>query len=113
MLAFEGLARAPAHVTDGLRTPTEEERAALGVDEFESEAVATGRAVGVPGTLRVLERAHERSGRLPWRQLFGRAIQLAARGFPMPPYLHDVMGESTQGLRALPLSGPARALLRR
>ena len=96
--AYEGLARAPAHVTDGLRTPTEHERATLGVDEFESEAVATGRAVGVPGTLRVLERAHERSGRLPWRQLFRRAIELAAGGFAMPPYLHELMGESTQGL---------------
>ena len=99
VLAFEGLARAPARVTDGLRTPTEQERAELGVDEFESEAVATGRAVGVPGTLRVLERAHARSGRLPWRGLFDRAIELAAGGFPMPPYLHDVMGEATQGLR--------------
>ena len=75
--AYEGLARAPAHVTDGLRTPTEAERAALGVDEFESEALATGRAVGVPGTLRALERAHRRSGRLPWRRLFDRAIELA------------------------------------
>ena len=96
--AYEGLARAPAHVTDGLRTPTEHERATLGVDEFESEAVATGRAVGVPGTLRVLERAHERSGRLPWRQLFRRAIELAAGGFAMPPYLHELMSESTPGL---------------
>ena len=96
--AYEGLARAPAHVTDGLRTPTEQERAELGIDEFESEALATGRAVGVPGTLRALERAHERSGRLPWRRLFGRAIELASGGFAMPPYLHELMSESTQGL---------------
>ena len=96
--AYEGLARAPAHVTDGLRTPTEQERATLGVDEFESEALATGRAVGVPGTVRVLERAHERSGRLPWRRLFDRAIELAARGFATPPYLHELMSETSQGL---------------
>ncbi len=95
---YEGLARAPAHVTDGLRTPTEAERAALGVDEFESEALATGRAVGVPGTLRALERAHRRSGRLPWRRLFDRAIELARHGFALPPYLHDLMGETSQGL---------------
>jgi gamma-glutamyltranspeptidase / glutathione hydrolase len=99
VLTYEGLARAPARVTDGLRTPTAEERAALGVDEFESEVVATGRAVGVPGTLRALERAHRRAGRLPWRRLFRRAILLAARGFAVPPYLHDLMGETSQGLR--------------
>jgi gamma-glutamyltranspeptidase/glutathione hydrolase len=95
---YEGLARAPAIVTDGLRTPTDEERAALGVDAFESEVVATGRAVGVPGTLRALERAHRRSGRLPWRRLFRRAILLAARGFAVPPYLHDLMAERSQGI---------------
>src|SRR5918999_2912812 len=69
---FDGLAAAPAHVTDGLRTPTDEERARLGVDEFESEALATGRAVGVPGTVQALEQAHRRHGRLPWRRLFDR-----------------------------------------
>lgn len=98
VLTYEGLARAPALVTDGLRTPTAEERAALGVNEFESEIVATGRAVGLPGTLRALELAHRRSGRLPWRRLFRRAILLAARGFAVPPYLHDLMAERSQGI---------------
>jgi gamma-glutamyltranspeptidase/glutathione hydrolase len=95
---YDGLAAAPGHVTDGLRTPTEEERARLGVDEFESEVLATGRAVGIPGTVRVLEQAHDRGGRLPWRRLFDRAIALADRGFAMPPYLHEVLGETSNGL---------------
>ena len=95
---YEGLARAPAHVTDGLRTPTGRERTELAVDEFESEVAATGRAVGIPGTVRVLEQAHERAGRLPWRRLFDRAIALADRGFAMPPYLHEVMGETSNSL---------------
>ena len=96
---YDGLASAPALVTDGLRTPTEAEKAALGVTEFESEAASTGRAVGIPGTVRVLEKAHVRGGRLPWRRLFDRAIALADQGFPMPPYLHDVMEATAEGLR--------------
>jgi gamma-glutamyltranspeptidase/glutathione hydrolase len=95
---YEGLASAPGEVTDGLRTPTASERAELGVDEFESEVAATGRAVGVPGTVAVLEQAHERAGRLPWKRLFDRAIRLAEDGFAMPPYLHEVMSDSTFGL---------------
>ena len=95
---YEGLASAPAHVTDGLRTPTEAEQAELGIEAFASEVAATGRAVGVPGTVRVLAQAHERDGRLPWRRLFGRAIGLAEHGFAMPPYLHEVMEETANGL---------------
>ena len=95
---YDGLAAAPLVATDGLRTPTAGEQAELGIDEFESEAAATGRAVGIPGTLRALEQAHERDGRLPWRRLFDRAIALADRGFAMPPYLHDVMNDSSFGL---------------
>jgi gamma-glutamyltranspeptidase/glutathione hydrolase len=95
---YEGLAGAPASVTDGLRTPTQREQAELGVDEFESEVASTGRAFGVPGTLRALELAHDREGRLKWRRLFDRAIELADHGFAMAPYLHEVMSASTDGL---------------
>ena len=95
---FDGLARAPQQVTDGLRTPTVEEQERFGIDSFESEVAATGRAVGVPGTLRVLDLVHDRHGQWPWDDLFGTAITLAADGFPMPPYLHDVLSASTRGL---------------
>ena len=51
-------------------------------------AVVGGRAVGVPGVLRMLEQAHARHGRLPWAHLFGPAITLAERGFAVSPRLH-------------------------
>jgi len=47
----------------------------------------TGSAVGVPGTLRMLEVLHRRYGRLPWRVLFEPAIALADGGFAASPYL--------------------------
>ena len=47
----------------------------------------TALAVGVPGTLRMLEVLHRRYGRLPWRVLFEPAIALADGGFAASPYL--------------------------
>jgi len=55
------------------------------------EAVVSGRSVGVPGVLRMLELAHRRHGRLAWARLFESAIQLAEQGFPMSPRLHRLL----------------------
>ncbi len=55
------------------------------------EAVLSGRAVGVPGTIAVLELAHRNHGRLPWHELAAPAIALAERGFPVSPRLHALL----------------------
>ena len=55
------------------------------------DAVVGGRAVGVPGTVRMLEMAHARHGRLPWSDLLQPAITLAESGFPVSPRLHAVL----------------------
>jgi gamma-glutamyltranspeptidase / glutathione hydrolase len=44
-----------------------------------------GRSVGVPGTPKLLELAHLRHGRLPWKTLFEPAIEIAEKGFPVSP----------------------------
>ncbi len=55
------------------------------------DAVVGGRAVGVPGLLRMLEMAHRQHGKLPWARLFEPAIRLAADGFPVSPRLHTLL----------------------
>ncbi len=56
------------------------------------DAVIGGRSVGVPGTVRLLETAHRRHGRLEWSTLFVPAIDLAERGFAVSPRLHTLIG---------------------
>jgi len=55
------------------------------------DAVVSGRSIGVPGLPRLLELAHARHGRLPWRRLFAPAIRLAEAGFAMSPRLHGLL----------------------
>ncbi|AGM41062.1 gamma-glutamyltransferase 1 [Spiribacter salinus M19-40] len=55
------------------------------------DAVPGGQAVGVPGTLRMLELAHEEHGALPWEALFQPAIRLAEQGFEVTPRLADML----------------------
>lgn len=55
------------------------------------DAAFGGRAVGVPGAMRMLERAHREHGRLPWPELFEPAIALAESGFEVSPRLYFLL----------------------
>lgn len=58
------------------------------------EALVGGRSVGTPGTLRLLERAHERWGRLSWAELLEPAIGMAERGVAISPRLHEAIASA-------------------
>ncbi|MDF2812853.1 MAG: gamma-glutamyltransferase, partial [Microvirga sp.] len=55
------------------------------------DAVIGGRSVGVPGTVRLLETAHSRWGKLPWRQVIEPAATLAENGFTISPRLNGLL----------------------
>ncbi|SIR37986.1 gamma-glutamyltransferase [Bosea sp. TND4EK4] len=55
------------------------------------EAVVGGRSVGVPGTLKLLEEAHRRWGKLPFADLVAPALKLAEEGFPVSPRLNGLL----------------------
>ncbi len=67
------------------------------------EAVRSGRSVGVPGAVRMLELAHRQHGTLPWARLFAPAIALAEQGFAVSPRLHTLL-QSDPHLRKDPLA---------
>src|SRR5688572_7091911 len=54
-------------------------------------AAIGGQSVGVPGVVRMLELAHRRHGRLPWRELFGDAIRIADEGYVPGPKLLEAL----------------------
>jgi gamma-glutamyltranspeptidase/glutathione hydrolase len=57
-------------------------------------AMASGRSVGVPGTVAMLQAAHREHGRLPWPRLLAPAIALAEEGFPISDRLaRDIAGD--------------------
>lgn len=81
----------------------------LGADGVPMEfyaAVVGGRAVGVPGTPRLLGEAHRKWGRLPWASLFEPAIRLADEGFRISPRLAGLLARDEY----LALDPRARAL---
>jgi len=55
-------------------------------------AIRSGRSVGVPGAVAMLEMAHRAHGRLPWRQPWQRAATIASEGFEVSPRLHQIIG---------------------
>ncbi|HET9577603.1 MAG TPA: gamma-glutamyltransferase [Usitatibacter sp.] len=85
--AYDGREVAPAGATPELFLTPEGKAMAF------AQARVGGRSVGVPGTPRLLELAHVRHGKLPWKALFGPALRTAQEGFPVSPRLHRLIGE--------------------
>jgi gamma-glutamyltranspeptidase/glutathione hydrolase len=86
--AWDGRETAPAEATEDLFIV---DGKPMGL----AQAVVGGRAVGVPGVVRMLEMAHRQQGRLPWAQLIAPAIDLAQKGFPVSERLHSLLAQDT------------------
>jgi gamma-glutamyltranspeptidase/glutathione hydrolase len=55
-------------------------------------------APGVPGTVRGLELAHKRFGKLPWKEVLNPAVQLAEDGFIMTKNLANDLNRQLSGV---------------
>lgn len=83
--AYDGRETAPASATPELFLRPD------GTPMPFASAVASGKSVGVPGTVHMLELAHQQHGRLPWAQLFAPAIALAREGFDVSPRMASLL----------------------
>jgi gamma-glutamyltranspeptidase/glutathione hydrolase len=90
--AWDGRETAPAAADERLFLQPDGRPMAL------QQALVGGRAVGVPGAVRMLEAAHRVHGRLPWADLIAPAIRLAEQGFAVSPRLHALL-EADPALR--------------
>ena len=95
--AFDGRETAPAAATDALFMGADGKPMAF------YDAVVGGRSVGVPGTVRMLEMAHQQHGKLPWAKLFEPAITLAEGGFKVSARLNSLL-TTEQHLRKDPVA---------
>lgn len=93
LFAFDGRETAPAQAGPYLF------RGADGKPMEFYQAAIGGRAVGVPGILRMLETMHTSHGFLDWRDLMMPAITLSENGFIVTPRLAEMVDKDAMKLK--------------
>jgi gamma-glutamyltranspeptidase/glutathione hydrolase len=96
--AFDGRETAPAAATENyLRWISDTDRT-----EPKPDARASGRSIGVPGIVRLLDVVHREYGKQAWRELFEPAVTMADRGFDVSPRLAAALVDAAPQLRLDP-----------
>ncbi|HXL59185.1 MAG TPA: gamma-glutamyltransferase, partial [Mycobacterium sp.] len=96
--AYDGREVAPAAATENyLRWIDDVDRT-----EPKPDARASGRSIGVPGIVRVLQDVHNEHGKTAWRDLFNPAVALADGGFDISPRLASAIADAAPHLRVDP-----------
>ena len=63
-------------------------------------ARSSGRSIGTPGVLHMLDTAHRDGGRLTWKELFDPAIRIATEGFRISPRMStSIVGSAASLVR--------------
>ena len=95
VVAYDGRETAPAAATPNyLRWVSDTDRTA----PQPGGPRASGRSIGTPGAVRMLELAHQDHGRLSWKELFDPAVALSTDGFKISGRLAAAISGATTGL---------------
>src|SRR3954454_18220880 len=96
--AYDGSEGAPAAATENyLRWISDADRTVPKPD-----ARASGRSIGVPGILRLLQDVHTEHGKTAWRDLFDPAVKMADDGFDISPRLAAAIADAAPKLKGDP-----------
>ncbi len=98
--AYDGRETAPAAATENyLRWISDTQRTTP-----RPNARGSGRSIGTPGVLHMLDAAHKDAGRMPWKDLLDPAIRIATDGFRISPRLSASIAGSAAALARDPES---------
>ena len=93
--AYDGREVAPAAATENyLRWISDTDRTAPKPD-----ARGSGRSIGVPGIVRLLQDVHAQHGKTAWRDLFSPAVTLSDDGFDISPRLAAAISDAGPKLK--------------
>jgi gamma-glutamyltranspeptidase/glutathione hydrolase len=96
--AYDGREVAPKAATENyLRWTSDADRT-----EPKPDARASGRSIGVPGILRLLQDVHTEHGKTAWRDLFTPAVAMADDGFEISPRLSAAITDAAPKLKVDP-----------
>ena len=96
--AYDGREVAPAAATENyLRWISDTDRT-----EPKPDARASGRSIGVPGILALMQDVHAEHGKTAWRDLFNPAVTMADDGFDISPRLAAAIADAAPELRVDP-----------
>jgi gamma-glutamyltranspeptidase/glutathione hydrolase len=96
--AYDGREVAPMAATENyLRWISDTDRT-----EPKPDARASGRSIGVPGILRLLQDVHTEHGKTAWRDLFSPAVTMADDGFDISPRLAAAIADAAPKLKVDP-----------
>jgi len=98
VVAYDGRETAPAAATENyLRWVSTTDQTVP-----KPNARSSGRSIGTPGVLHMLDAAHKDAGRLSWKELFDPAIQIATDGFKISPRMSASIAASATSLQRDP-----------
>lgn len=97
VIAYDGRETAPAAAT-GFYLVRQDQANAASPAPLPS-ARRSGRSIGVPGVMRMLDMAHREHGRLAWNGLFDEGVRLASNGFQIPARMGSAISSNAASLR--------------